>query len=145
MTSTPSEADGRDVVTVLVVDDQAPFREAARSVVDHLAGFVVVADADSGEAAIEMVAEHHPDLVLMDIKMGGIDGSGGIDGIEATAAITQRFPETMVVLVSTYELGDLPPTARTSGAAAYVNKDDFGGRLLRRLWENSGDPSFRTT
>jgi CheY-like chemotaxis protein len=102
-----------------------------------------VAEADSGEAAIEMVESLHPQLVLMDINMGGIDGVDGIDGIVATTRITQRFPETMIVLLSTYELGDLPPSARTSGAAAYVNKDDFGGRVLRRLWEDAGDPTFR--
>ena len=132
-------------ITVLVVDDQPPFREAARSVVDRLNGFEVVAEADSGEAAIAMVESLRPQLVLMDIKMGGIDGTGGMDGIEATAEITARYPDTMVVLVSTYELSDLPPTARTSGARAYINKDDFGGRLLRRLWESSGDPDFRRT
>jgi len=139
-----SEVMDRDV-TVLVVDDQPPFREAARSVVDRLRGFEVVAEAESGEAAIAIVESLHPQLVLMDIKMGGIDGAAGMDGIEATAEITARYPDTMVVLVSTYELSDLPPTARTSGARAYINKDDFGGRLLRRLWESSGDPDFRPT
>jgi len=139
-----SEVGDRDV-TVLVVDDQPPFREAARSVVDRLDGFEVVAEADSGEAAITIVESLHPQLVLMDIKMGGVDGSAGMDGIEATAEITARHPNTMVVLVSTYELSDLPPSARTSGARAYINKDDFGGRLLRRLWESSGDPDFRPT
>ena len=139
-----SEFRSRDV-TVLVVDDQPPFREAARSVVDRLDGFEVVAEADSGEAAITIVESLHPQLVLMDIKMGGADGLAGMDGIEATAEITARHPDTMVVLVSTYELSDLPPSARTSGARAYINKDDFGGRLLRRLWETSGDPDFRPT
>lgn len=138
-----SDVSNRDV-TVLVVDDQLPFREAARSVVERLRGFEVVAEADSGEAAIDIVETLHPQLVLMDIKMGGLDGSEGMDGIEATAEITARHPDTMVVLVSTYELSDLPPSARTSGARAYINKDDFGGRLLRRLWESSGDPDFRT-
>lgn len=143
----PVNASGSELgdrhVTVLVVDDQPPFREAARSVVDRLRGFEVVAEADSGEAAIAVVESLRPQLVLMDIKMGGIDGAGGMDGIEATAEITARHPDTMVVLVSTYELNDLPPSARTSGARAYINKDDFGGRLLRRLWESSGDPDFR--
>jgi len=137
-----SDVSDRDV-TVLVVDDQPPFREAARSVVDRLRGFEVVAEADSGEAAIAIVETLQPQLVLMDIKMGGIDGNAGMDGIEATAEITARYPDTMVVLVSTYELSDLPRSARTSGARAYINKDDFGGRLLRQLWESSGDPDFR--
>jgi DNA-binding NarL/FixJ family response regulator len=69
-------------VTVLVVDDQPPFRDAARAVLDRLSGFDLIGEADSGEAAIEQVAALHPDLVLMDINMGGIDG------IEATVAIT---------------------------------------------------------
>jgi pilus assembly protein CpaE len=133
----PGEREAADV-TVLVVDDQPPFREAARSVVERLRGFQVVAEAESGEAAIELVESLHPQLVLMDINMTGIDG------IEATSMITTRFPDTMVVLVSTYDLSDLPPSARTSGASAYVNKDDFGGRLLRRLWDNAGDPGFRS-
>lgn len=123
-------------VTVLVVDDQPPFRDAARAVVNRLDGFHVVAEAESGEEAIEIVQSVQPQLVLMDINMGGIDG------IEATARITRAHPATMVVLLSTYELSDLPPSARTSGAVAYVNKDDFGGRVLRRLWESRGDPDF---
>ena len=128
-------ADGQNV-RVIVVDDQFPFRDAARAVVDRTDGFEVIAEAASGEAAIELVAELQPDLVLMDIKMGGIDG------ITATAAITASDTHPMVVLLSTYELNDLPPAARTSGAAAYINKDDFGGRILKRLWEQGGDPTF---
>ena len=124
-------------VTVMVVDDQQPFRSAARAVIDRLDGFEVVAEAESGEEAVEVAAELHPNLVLMDINMGEMDG------ITATSLITAADPDTMVVLLSTYELTDLPPTARTSGAAAYVNKDDFGGRALKRLWAESGDPDFR--
>ena len=131
-------ADGQNV-RVIVVDDQFPFRDAARAVVDRTDGFEVIAEAASGEAAIELVAELHPDLVLMDIKMGGIDG------IAATAVITASDTHPMVVLLSTYELNDLPPAARTSGAAAYINKDDFGGRILKRLWEQGGDPTFAPT
>ena len=128
---------GGDAVSVVVVDDQAPFRDAARAVVDRVAGFDIVAEAASGEEAIDTVAALQPDLVLMDINMGGIDG------IEATSRIMARHPDTMVVLLSTYALDDLPPAARTSGAAAYVNKDEFGGRILRRLWADGGDPNFR--
>ena len=131
----PPESDST-TVTVLVVDDQPPFRDAARAVLERLSGFDLIGEAESGEAAIEQVAALHPDLVLMDINMGGIDG------IEATVAITAAHPLTKVVLLSTYDLADLPPAARTSGAVAYVNKDDFGGRALRRLWEAGGDPSF---
>src|SRR5215207_7986851 len=131
------ETAAETVVHVLIVDDQQPFRDAARAVVERLSGFVVAGEAASGEQAVDMVTDLHPDLVLMDINMGGIDG------IEATSRITAAEPSTMVVLLSTYELGDVPMAARSSGASAYVNKDDFGGRILRRLWEQSGDPDFR--
>ena len=123
-------------VRILVVDDQAPFRNAARAVVDRLSGFEVIGEAQSGEEAIAMAADLTPDLVLMDINMGGMSG------IDATSRIVADRPETMVVLLSTYELADLPPEARTSGAAAYVAKDDFGGRGIRALWEAGGDPDF---
>ena len=78
----------------------------------------------------------HPDLVLMDINMGEMDG------IEATRLITAADPRTLVILVSTYALDDLPPSARTSGAAAYLNKDELSPRAVRRLWEARGDPLF---
>lgn len=131
-----SEAEQR-TVRVLVVDDQAPFREAAHSVVNRLHDFEIIAEVESGEEAVTTTAEMHPDLVLMDINMIGIGG------IEATRLITRQASPPMVVLLSTYDLADLPPAARSSGAVAYVNKDDFGGRILRRLWDVRGDPEFR--
>lgn len=124
------------VVRVLVVDDQAPFRAAERAVLSRLPGFDLVAEAASGEEAIEMAADLQPDLVLMDINMGAIDG------IEATRQITGSRPSTKVILVSTYGLEDLPAGARTSGAIGYVNKDELGPRSIRRIWENGGDPTW---
>jgi two-component system invasion response regulator UvrY len=123
-------------VRVMVVDDQPPFRAAARSVLARIAEFEVVADASSGEQAVELADELLPDLVLMDINMGGIDG------IEATRRIVSAHPSMRVVLLSTYDLADLPPNARTSGAIAYINKDDFGTRVLRRLWERGAGDGF---
>lgn len=125
-------------VGVLLVDDQAPFREAARAVLERVKGFELVAEADSGEQAVEMVDQAKPDLVLMDINMGGISG------IEAARLITEAHPDLMVILLSTYLVEDLPPDVRTSGAAAYVHKEDLSGRVLRRLWEEGGDPHFQT-
>lgn len=124
------------IVNVLIVDDQPPFRAAARAVVERVAGFNLIGEAESGEEAIALHGDLRPGLVLMDINMDGIDG------IEATRQITAADPATMVVLVSTYQLADLPPGARTSGARAYVNKDELSPRVLRRLWADGGDPSW---
>ena len=115
--------------TVLIVDDQMPFRMAARTVVGVTPGFDVVGEAKSGEAAIEQVTALSPELVLMDINMDGMSG------IEATRRITDAHPEIRVILLSTYDADDLPADARTCGAMGYVHKEQFGPDVLLRLWE----------
>jgi two-component system, NarL family, invasion response regulator UvrY len=115
-------------VRVLIVDDQPPFRAAARAVLARVPDFELVAEAASGEEAVALSESIRPDLVLMDINMGAMDG------IQATRLITEARPDTVVILVSTYAEDDLPPGARTSGAAAYLNKDELSPRAIRRLW-----------
>lgn len=115
-------------VRVLLADDQAPFRRAARAVLDAAAGFDLVGEAASGEEAIALVESLRPDLVLMDIAMAGIGG------IEATKRITSAHPSTMAILLSTYREEDLPAGARRCGAARYLHKSDFGGKALSALW-----------
>jgi two-component system, NarL family, invasion response regulator UvrY len=122
-----------DTVRVLVVDDQAPFRMAARMVLKRAEGFELVGEAATGEESVDRVAELVPDLVLMDINMPGING------IEATRQIVAAQPGTIVFLCSTYQLGDLPADARTSGARAYVNKEELGPDVLARLWAERDD------
>ena len=138
----PSDRDGDEGVervSVMIVDDQPPFRDAARAVLSRVKGFELVAEVDSGEAAVATSDERTLDLVLMDINMGEMDG------IEATRLITSAHPTTRVILVSTYPIDDLPPRARTSGAIAYVNKDELSPRVVRRLWEAGGDPAWLTS
>lgn len=120
-------------VSVMIVDDQAPFRAAARAVVSRIDGFELVAEVASGEEAVAMAGEVTPQLVLMDINMGELDG------IEATRRIVEAHPDVRVILVSTYGLDDLPATARTSGAIAYVNKDELSPRVIRRIWSDGAD------
>jgi two-component system invasion response regulator UvrY len=125
-----------DRVSVMIVDDQPPFRDAARAVLSRIDGFELVAEVESGEDAVTRSAELRPDLVLMDINMGALNG------IDATRMIVDARPDTKVILVSTYALDELPPGARTSGAMAYVNKDELSPRVVRRLWEAGGDPDW---
>ena len=125
-------------VPVLIVDDQAPFRRAAAAVVKVTGGFEVVGEAESGEEAVELAGSLAPGLVLMDINMAGING------IEATRRITSMHPDVVVVRLSTYQADDLPSDAATSGAAAYVNKDEFGPQVLEQVWrQHTGGPSAR--
>ena len=113
---------------VLVVDDQAPFRAAARAVLRRLDEFELVGEATSGAEAVVLAEQLRPALVLMDINMPDMNG------IEATRRIVSTQPDVVVILCSTYELGDIPDDAATSGARAYVNKEQLGAEALRRLW-----------
>jgi two-component system invasion response regulator UvrY len=117
--------------SVLIVDDQAPFRRAAASVVAATAGFEVVGEAESAEDGVAQAESLEPALVLMDIKMPGIGG------IEAARRITDARPGTLVVLLSTYQSEDLPDEASACGAAAYVHKKDFGPEVLEDVWRRS--------
>lgn len=119
-------------VGVLIVDDQAPFRRAARAVVSATPGFEVAGEAESGEEAIELAAGLRPAMVLMDINLPGING------IEATRRITADRPEVVTVLLSTYREEDLPTGADDCGAAAYVHKEEFGPAVLLAHRPNPG-------
>jgi len=122
--------------SVLVVDDQAPFRSAARAVLRRLEGFEFAGEASSGPEAIELVDRLHPALVLMDINMPEMTG------IEATRQIVSAHPDVVVILCSTYDAADLPPGAAASGATAYVNKERLAADTIRQLWEERNSGSF---
>jgi DNA-binding NarL/FixJ family response regulator len=111
-------------VGVLIVDDQAPFRRAARAVVTATPGFEVIGEAESGEEAVALADDLGPEVVLMDINLPGING------IEATRRITAAHPNVVTLLLSTYREEDLPTGADDCGAAAYVNKEEFGPGVL---------------
>jgi two-component system, NarL family, invasion response regulator UvrY len=125
-------------VRVVIVDDQPPFREAARLVFDLLDDFDVVGEATSGEEALATVAALSPDLVLMDINLPGMSG------VEATRRLRELHPDVVAVLVSTYEVEDLPRGAATSGALAYVHKEHLDADLVEQLWHERDDAMWRT-
>jgi two-component system invasion response regulator UvrY len=116
--------------SVLVVDDQAPFRLAARAVLRRLDGFEFAGEARSGPEAIVLVAALHPALILMDIQMPLMSG------IEATRRIVAEHPDVVVILCSTQDPKDLPADAAVSGAIAYVSKEHLSAAAILELWEN---------
>jgi DNA-binding NarL/FixJ family response regulator len=122
--------------SVLVVDDQAPFRAAAKAVLRRLDCFELAAEAASGPEAIELVDTIRPELVLMDINMPQMSG------ITATREIVLAHPDTIVFLCSTYDASDLPADAAASGARAYLNKERFSGDALRQLWQKRDSGAF---
>jgi DNA-binding NarL/FixJ family response regulator len=120
-------------VRVLIVDDQAPFRLAARAVVEMTDGFEVAGEADTGEGGVEAARELDPDLVLMDVNLPGIDG------LEATRRILGDAGDRVVVLLlSTYEADEYAPRAAEVGAAAYIPKSEFEPDRLTEAWSAAG-------
>jgi CheY-like chemotaxis protein len=120
-------------VRVVVVDDQATFRRAAGALVSATEGFVLVGDAVDGEESLATVIQHRPDLVLMDVNLPGIDG------LEATRRIRMLDDAPIVVLLSTYELGEIGAAPLDCGADAYVPKVEFDSARLRQVWSEASD------
>lgn len=116
---------------MLTVDDQALFRGVARDVIDATPGFEAVGEAASGAEGLEAVERLSPQLVLLDVRMPGLDG------IEVARRLTATHPETVVVLISIEEGIDVP-SATQLDTVPLVRKQDFGPRLLRRLWNEHG-------
>jgi DNA-binding NarL/FixJ family response regulator len=120
-----------DGVQTLVVDDQEAFRDVMRDLVSATPGFELAGEAASGEAALALVGELDPQLVLMDVRMPGIGG------IEATRMLVEGHPDLPVVLVSVEDLNGLPEVFGQCGAAAFVRKQDLRPQRLRELWEEA--------
>lgn len=115
-------------VRVLIVDDQAPFRSAARMVVELTDGFEVLAEAETGEEAVEKALSLGPDLVLMDVNLPGIDG------LEATRRILAEADSIRVLVLSTYEANEFGPRATEAGAIGFVSKSAFTPDTLEDAW-----------
>jgi DNA-binding NarL/FixJ family response regulator len=115
-------------VRVLIVDDQEPFRLAARAVVEATDGFEVAGESESGEAGVQAARDLDADLVLMDVNLPGIDG------LEATRQILDGSDAVVVLLLSTYEEEEYGPRAAECGAAAYIPKSSFEPDRLAEAW-----------
>jgi DNA-binding NarL/FixJ family response regulator len=114
-------------IQVLIVDDQPQFRRAAARLISAVGGFELVGEAASGEEALTFMAVRRADLVLMDVRMPGMDGT------EATRRIRSDHPATRVVLVSVTDRADLTPDIDTCGAERFVKKDQMDAGMFELL------------
>src|SRR4051794_17737824 len=115
-------ATDREPVTVLAVDDQAVFLHTARSLIAATPGFEQVGEAASGPEALALAADLRPDLILLDVRMPGMDG------LETARELASIDAGALVVLIS---VEDLPFAAP---ATPYLRKQDLSTRKLREVW-----------
>jgi DNA-binding NarL/FixJ family response regulator len=112
------------MITILLVDDQPLLRMGFRLVLEAQPDMTVVGEAGEGAEAIEQVATHAPDVVLMDIRMPGIDG------IEATARISRDHPASRVLILTTFDLDEHAFSALHAGAAGFLLKNVQPAELI---------------
>jgi DNA-binding NarL/FixJ family response regulator len=118
-------------VKVLIVDDQAAFRTAAREVIAATVGFEVAGEAAGGEESVAAARRLHPDLVLMDVRLSGVDG------LEASRRIRLDDDAITVFLLSTYDEEEFASRISGSGAVAFIPKSAFSSDSLANTWAAS--------
>jgi two-component system response regulator DesR len=130
-------------IRLLLADDQALVRGALAALLNLEPDLTVVVEVGSGDQVLDAVREHRPDVALLDVEMPGMDG------ISATAAVRQSFPDTRVLIVTTFGRPGFLRRAMQAGAAGFVVKDTPAPQLadaVRRV--HSGlrvvDPALAT-
>jgi DNA-binding NarL/FixJ family response regulator len=112
---------------ILVVDDHEVVRIGLRSLLNNQPDFIVVDEATTASEAVEKAARHHPDVVVMDIRLPGKSG------VEACRQIKEQTPETEVIMLTSYAEDEILFDAISAGAAGYVLKQVGGDELVRAV------------
>lgn len=115
------------MIRVLLVDDQALFREGLRTLLSVEPSVFVVGEARDGAEALELVEQTHPAVVLMDLRMPGMDG------VSATRRIRARFPRSQVLVLTTFDDDASIFEAVRAGAVGYLLKDASTSTLVEAI------------
>ncbi|MFI6871613.1 response regulator [Nocardia sp. NPDC050406] len=115
------------MITVLLADDQRLVRTGLRMLIESTTDLEVVGEAADGVQAVRLAAELAPDLVLMDLRMPGVDG------VTATRQITESRSATKVLVLTTFDDDDHLYPALAAGAAGFLVKDTAAGDLLAAI------------
>ncbi|HEX7740666.1 MAG TPA: response regulator transcription factor, partial [Marmoricola sp.] len=130
-------------IRLLLADDQALVRGALSALLNLEPDLEVVAEVGAGDEVVAAIEEHHPDVALLDVEMPGMDG------ITATAAVRERFPDTRVLIVTTFGRPGFLRRAMQAGASGFVVKDTPAAQLadaVRRVHQGLRvvDPALAT-
>jgi DNA-binding NarL/FixJ family response regulator len=116
-----------DEITVLIVDDHEVVREGLRLSLSRAPHIRVIGEAADGAAAVELAERRKPDVVIMDVRMPGIDG------LEATKLLTERVPSAKVLIFTAYSERSLLGRGLESGAKGYILKEAPHSTLVRAI------------
>ncbi len=114
-------------ISVVLVDDHPLLRRGFRMVLEEEPGIAVAGEASDGAAAVDLVRRSHPDVVVMDVRMPGMDG------IEATRAILAAEPRSRVLILTTFDLDEYAFGALRLGASGFILKDVLPSEFVRAI------------
>ena len=123
-------------ITVLIADDHEVVREGLRLALLRSAHIRVVGEAPDGNAAIDLASRRKPNVVIMDVRMPGMDG------LDATKALMEREPNTSVLIFTAYSERSLLARGLESGAKGYILKEAPHDTLVRAIEKVAGGDSF---
>lgn len=123
-------------ITCLIVDDHEVVREGLRLSLSRSPHIRVVGEAGDGQSAIDLAERRRPDVVIMDVRMPGMDG------LDATKELTARTPDTAVLIFTAYSERSLLARGLESGAKGYILKEAPHETLVRAIEKVAGGESF---
>ena len=115
------------MIRVVVVDDHTLHRDGTRQILNAYPDLQIIGEASSGELALELITQLHPDVVLMDIRLPGMNG------IEVTRQLTRDHPDIRVLMVSAYDEDEYVRGALEAGADGYLSKTAPGKELVEAV------------
>lgn len=126
-------------IQVAIADDQRLLRQTLRMLIDAQPDMAAPWEASNGHEAVALVAEHHPDVLLLDIRMPGLDGLGALQRIRDQAAPAS----TKILMLTMYELDDYVRRALSLGANGFLLKDAEPEQILTAIRRvHQGDPQL---
>ena len=114
-------------IRIAIIDDQTLMRDGLKTILDLEEDMEVVATAANGREGYEIIKKHKPDVVLMDIRMPELNG------VEATKLVKKDYPETVVIILTTFDDDDYIVEALCHGASGYLLKDMHGDKLIQSI------------
>jgi DNA-binding NarL/FixJ family response regulator len=119
--------DEQTTISVVLVDDQPLLRRGFRMVLEEEEGIVVVGEGSNGNEAITLAGDLHPDVIVMDVRMPGMDG------IEATRELVKAEPRSRILILTTFDLDQYAFSALRYGASGFLLKDALPSELVQAI------------